>query len=211
MADFNQAFVASPGVRSGYASDPVDGEIYCGIERLFHPAWEGWPIVDALRFAASDENELKSTLEQNRKLMEKVRGFFKQAYWDRFQGDRISDQQVAEELLESAVELGVRRAVIGLQKVLNTLNPGGAFRGRVVEDGRLGPVTLSALESLIEIEGASYLLKAMKILQALHYIDRIKKSYGRDQYARDWLGKLVVARYKARPKPAAPTDLRLED
>jgi lysozyme family protein len=211
MADFNQAFVASPVVRSGYAADPFDGEIYRGIERPFHPSWEGWSIIDALKFAASDENELKSTLEQNRKLKEKVREFFKQTYWDRFQGDRIPDQEVAEELFESAVELGVRRAVIGLQKVLNTLNPGGASRGRVVEDGRLGPVTLSALESLIEIEGTSYLLKAMRILQALHYIDRIKRSSGRDQYARDWLGKLVVARHKARPKPAAPTDLRIED
>jgi len=211
MADFNKAFAALPAARSGYRVDPEDGEMYCGIERRFYPSWDGWQIVDALKFAASDENEMKSTLEQNRKLRERVAAVFKHTCWDRFQGDRIPDQEVAEELLKSAVEMGVRRAVIDLQKVLNTLNPGFAARCRVIEDGRFGPETLRALEAFSGAKGTSGVVKGMRILQSLHYMGRIKKSSGTDRHAVEWFEKLVVAREEAPGKPAPPKHLRIED
>jgi lysozyme family protein len=209
MADFITAFVASSVAGAGYTAVLPDIEIYCGIDRHFHPTWGGWPIIDSLKFAASDESELNSSLEQNKKLKEKVRELFKQVYWDRFCGDQVPDQEIATELFQSALELGVARAVNGLQKSLNALNPGSAAYAHVVEDGRLGPMTLGALQSYLETEDPSSLLKAMRILQALHYIARIKKNPGRDPYARAWLRKLVVAREKR--KPAPPTDLRIED
>ena len=209
MADFIRAFVASPVAGAGYTAVLPDIEIYCGIDRHFYPAWEGWPIIDALKFAASDEKELNSTLEQNKKLKEKVRELFKQVYWDRFRGDQVPDQEVATELFLSSVELGVGRAVGGLQKSLNALNPGSAAYAHVVEDGRLGPKTLRALERYLETEDPSSLLKTMRILQASHYIARIRKNPGQDPDARVWLRKLVVAREER--KPAPPTDLRIED
>ena len=209
MADFIKAFCASQVARDGYTAVVPDIEIYCGIERHFHPKWNGWPIVDALKFAASDDDELKRTLEQNRKLKEEVEEFFRSLYWDRFLGDRIADQEIATELFLSSIELGVGRAVNGFQKSLNALNPGDAAYARVVEDGRLGPATLSALEAYLKREDPSFLLKAMRILQALHYLARMKKNPGRDADARAWLDKLAVARVKR--KPAPPTDLRIED
>ena len=209
MADFIKAFVASPIAGAGYTAVLPDIEIYCGIDRHFHPTWDGWPIVDALKFAASDESELNSTLAQNKKLKEKVCELFKQVYWDRFRGDLVPDQEIATELFLSSVELGVGRAVSGLQKSLNALNPGSAANARVVEDGRLGPKTLRALESYLATEDPSSLVKTMRILQASHYIARIRKNPGRDPSARAWLRKLAVAREER--KPAPPTDLRIED
>lgn len=209
MADFIRAFKASWVAGEGYTAGLPDIEIYCGIERRFHPTWKGWPIVDALKFAASDEDELKMTLEQNKKLKGEVEEFFKSLYWNRFLGDRIADQEVATELFLSSVELGVGRAVNGLQKSLNALNPGENAYAHVIEDGRLGPRTLSALDTYLKSEDPSFLLKAMRIRQALYYINRMKENPGRDAYARVWLGNLVVAREKR--KPAPPTDLRIED
>jgi len=209
MADFIKAFIASPVADAGYTAVLPDIEIYCEIDRHFHPAWEGWPIIDALKFAASDENELNSTLRQNKKLKEKVQELFKQVYWDRFRGDQVPDQEIAAELFFSSVELGVGRAVSGLQKSLNALKPGSAAYAHVVEDGRLGPKTLRALEIYLETEDPSSLLKAMRIMQASHYIARIKRNPGPDPSARAWLMKLVVAREER--KPAPPTDLRIED
>lgn len=212
MADFIKAFVASSVAGAGYTAVLPDIEIYCGIERHFHPAWEGWPIIDALKVAASDEHELKSTLEQNKKLKEKVRELFKQVYWDRFRGDQVPDQDIATELFLSSVELGVGRAVYGLQKSLNALKPRDSSYPGVVEDGRLGPETLAALERYRVIEDPPHLLlKAMRIMQALHYMARMKKNPGRDRCAEVWLGTLVVAREDGPRKPAPPTDLRIED
>jgi lysozyme family protein len=208
MADFSKALVSFSAAAGGYTADSPDAEIYCGIDRRFYPGWEGWPVIDALKFAASDARELQSTLEQNRKLKEKVSELFKQMYWDRFWGDRIPDQEIATELLESAAEFGVARAVNCLQKSLNSL---GSSNARLIEDGHFGPKTLSALGSYLGSGDPSFLLKTMRILQALYYIGRMKKNPGRDLHAEAWLGKLVVARQRERKKPAPPTGLRIED
>jgi hypothetical protein len=211
MADFSKAFSVSAAARGGYSAISEDEVIYRGIDRRFHPAWDGWEIVDALKFAASDEIELQNTLAQNKRLKEKVRNWFKQTYWDRFSGDRIPNQEIADELFESAVEFGVERAVNCLQKSLNLLNAGCAEKTRVIEDGRLGQETFYALEICLKVEGASSLLNVMRILQALHYMSRMKKNPGQDLFAKERLGNLVVTRRKAPSKPAPPKDLRVED
>jgi lysozyme family protein len=211
MADFSKAFSASYAARGGYAAISEGGETYRGIHRRFHPAWSGWRIIDALKFAASDEDELQSTLSQNKRLREKVWNWFKQMYWDRFSGDLIPNQEIAAELLESSVELGVGRAVNCLQKSVNLLNAGRREQASIVEDGRLGQETMDALEDCLKIDGASYLLNVMRILQALYYIGRMKKNPGQDLFARDRLGQFAVTRQKAWIKPAPPKDLRVED
>lgn len=211
MADFNKAFDVSSGATGGYFTITEGVEVYRGIDRRFHPAWDGWKIIDALRFAASDEEELQMMLAQNKKLKEKVRTWFKQVYWDRFSGDRIPNQDIAEELFESSIELGVERAVNCLQKSLNLLTAGCAEKVRTIEDGRLGQETLHALEICLKTDGSGYLLNVMRILQALHYISRMKQNPEQDLFAREKLGKLVVTRHKAPSKPAPPKGLRVED
>jgi len=211
MADFDKAFRVSLAARGGYRAVSEGLEIYRGIERRFHPSWDGWPIVDALKFAASDEQELQSTLSQNKKLGEKVRSWFKQTYWDRFSGDRIRNQEIAEELFESSLELGVGRAVNCLQKALNLLDAGAPEQAPIVEDGRLGEESLDVLETSLQTGGASHILHVMRVLQALHYISRIRKNPGRDAVARERLENLVVTRRNTPIRPAPPMDLRVED
>jgi lysozyme family protein len=196
MADFSKAFSVSAAAKGGFSAIPEGVEIYSGIDRRFHPGWDGWEIVDALKFAASDENELKSTLAQNKRLKEKVFNWFKQVYWDTFSGDHIPSQGIAEELFESSIELGVERAVNCLQKSLNLLNAGRAEKTSVVEDGRLGQETLQALLICLNVSGASHLLNVMRILQALHYLGRMKKNPEQDLFARERLGGFVVTRQK---------------
>lgn len=211
MADFSKAFSGSPAARGGYAVTSEGAEIYRGIDRRFHSAWDGWPIVDALKFAASDEQELQNTLAQNKKIREKVRTWFKHMYWDRFAGDRITNQEIAAELFEASVELGVGRAVNCLQKSLNLLNGGRPEQAPIVEDGRPGQETLDALETCLTTDGFSFVLHVMRILQALHDIGRIRKNPVQDRVARERLRRWVVKRQEAQSKPAPPKDLRVED
>lgn len=211
MADFTKAYAASAVSRGVKTEMAGDVEIYNGIDRRFHPAWDGWQVIDALKFAASDDDEFKTTLEQNKKLREKVRSFYKQMYWDRFSGDWVPNQDIAEELFESSMELGVGRAVNCLQKSLNLLSAGRPDKPCLVGDGLLGKITLEALEGCLRVDGASCLLNIMRILQALHYIGRMKKNPGQDMTARKWLGKLIVTRPNLQRKPSPPVGLRVED
>lgn len=211
MADFTKAYAVSAVSRGINTEMAGDVEIYNGIDRRFNPSWDGWQVIDALRFAASDGDELNTTLTQNKKLKEKVRSFYKQSYWDRFSGDRIPNQDIAEELFESSMELGVGGSVNCLQKCLNLLNAGGPAKPPLVEDGLLGRKTLDALEDCLRVDGASCLLNIMRILQGLHYIGRMKKNPGQDMAARKWLGKLIVARPNLKRKPSPPAGLRVQD
>lgn len=211
MADFTKAYAVS-AISRGIGTDRAgEVEIYDGIERCFHPAWDGWQVIDALKFAASDDDELRITLKQNKKLKEKVRTFYKQMHWDRFSGDRLPNQDIAQELFESSLELGVARAANCLQKGLNLLHAGRPGKTSLVEDGVLGPNTLEALKEALRLDGVSCLLNIVRILQALHYLGRMKKNPGQDAAARNWLAKLIVTRPNLQRKPSPPMGLRLED
>ena len=211
MANFTKALSASSVAASGYAVNSEGTEIYRGIDRTIHPEWDGWPIIDALKFAASDKHELQITLAQNKKLGEKVWVWFKKKHWDKFSGDRISDQDIGAELFEASLELGVERTVNCLQKSLNLLNAGRTKEPSIVENGRLGEETLDALETCIRIDGPAYVLNVIRLVQGLHYISKLKKNLGQDPVARERLGNLEVTRRNKPLKPAPPTNLRLED
>jgi len=124
MADFKAAFERTMSREGGYVFDPDDagGETYKGIARRFHPSWDGWEIVDEIkRFAQAD---LADVLDDNDTLQERVAAFYRAQFWNRFMGDAITDQRVAEELFDTAVNMGVHRAVTFLQRALNLLNRG---------------------------------------------------------------------------------------
>lgn len=213
MANFHEALRKIVENQSGYSEnlDDASGEKYNGISRRFYPSWGGWEIVDALGRAASNENELKKTLEQNERLKQEVRFFFKQIYWDRFWGDRIPDQEIAEELLDTSLNLGVHGAVCLLQESLNLLSENGKKYRDILQDGRFGPNTLQALEAYLTIEDSSYLLKMTNVLQGMKYIEYLRRSPGQESYVKKWFKKIQISKNLGgvRP-PAPPTDFRIE-
>jgi lysozyme family protein len=212
MADFYKAFETSLLAQSGFIGDPDNDEeeVYRGISRRFHPSWDGWQIIDALRLSASNHNEFCKTLKQNQKLKEKVRVFFKQMYWDRFWGDRVPDQRIAEELFETSTEMGVHRAVGCLQEGLNILCSGQENYRHIIEDGLFGPETLMALKAYLKVNDAPYLLKVMNILQGMEYIERIRRNPNQEAYVRDWFKRIRISRESAGKGPAPPTNLTID-
>jgi lysozyme family protein len=210
MADFDKAFNRSSVLKGSYVTTPDKDEIYRGISRRFHPAWGGWPVVDALKFAASNDHELKKTLEQNEKLDKKVREFHKQMYWDRFWGDEIPNQEVAAELFDAAIEMGTIRSVLVFQKSLNSLHGGRGHDEPLVEDGLLGPKTMGALERYLQTDDPSFLINIMRIRQSAYYLARLRRNPRLDTFARDWLKKLKISKKSRDSIPAPPTGLRVD-
>lgn len=188
MANFNEAYNITLGHEGGYVHDPDDagGETYKGIARRYHPSWYGWTIIDSLKVQPG----FPHTAYQDANLDRSVREFYKQYYWDVNLLDRLSDQQIANEMFDTGVNMGTGRAAKFLQQALNLLNKNGKIYADIVVDGAMGPNTLRAAEECLSYRGNEYLYKIMNILQGQHYINYMTKSPTQEKYAYGWLKRV---------------------
>jgi lysozyme family protein len=182
------------GHEGGYADDPTDkgGETYRGISRRYHPSWSGWSTIDQYKRKSGFPGNLKDACG----LQDKVEAFYKANFWDPMLGDDIPSQLIAEELYDTAVNMGMSRAVKFLQTGLNVLNRAGKNYPDIVVDGKTGPNTLRTLKKLLSLSGKEegYLFKIMNILQGYHYLRIMDKSESQERFARGWLNRVGISK-----------------
>ena len=191
MADFKQAYDRTMGHEGGYVNDPQDagGETYKGIARKYNPNWKGWDIVDTWRTRRTDFPKI---LDSDTLLLQHVKELYKQLYWDVFQGDNITDQDITNQIFDIAVNMGVHRAVKFLQIGLNILNRNQQIYPDVLEDGRFGPQTFNTLLQYLSLDKSIYLLKIIIILRGMHYIKYMQRSPIQERFARGWLNRVEI-------------------
>ncbi|KKK95897.1 hypothetical protein LCGC14_2668180 [marine sediment metagenome] len=192
MALFPEAYEITMGHEGGYSndSDDVGGETYRGVSRKYHPSWPGWKIIDGAKSTPTFPDCIKYDSELNSIIML----FYKANYWDRFWADQIISQAIANELFDTAVNMGVTRAVKFLQSGLNLLNRNQTNYPDIVEDGKFGRATMNALNSYSYMDDESHLLKIIIILRGYHYISYMKKSPTQEKYARGWLKRVTISK-----------------
>lgn len=123
---------------------------------------------------------------------------YRQVFWDALrleEVDRLHSSVVAEELFESAVNLGVRRAGLFLQRVLNAFNHGSKLYADVVLDGEIGPITMAALQAFHKkrgAEGMRVLLAALNALQGEHYILLAESDPTQEEFVYGWVRQRVA-------------------
>jgi len=189
MADFNISFKITSGHEGGYVHDPFDrgGETYRGVSRRFHPNWVGWRLVDSHKPDAK-------LLREDPVLDQRVMEFYKQLYWDPFEGDMMSDQFVANEMFDTAVNMGLHWAVMFLQESLNQLNLAGSYEDLEV-DGYYGQASARALGIVVKSHGkAETLFKMMNVLQGARYIKIMKRNITQRRYALGWFKRVEFKR-----------------
>lgn len=196
MANFKLALKYVLRHEGTYVNDAHDpgGETYKGISRKYHPGWDGWKIIDGQR---EKENfpEILSAIPDLRDLL--IR-FYEESFWRSLDGDRLSDQNLAEELFDTAVNLGPRRAVRFLQRGLNALNRSESLFCDIREDGLLGEKTRSSLRAYLSHDSPDLLLTCLNILQGMHYLNRLKERPDQERFARGWLARVTFTRSFAR-------------
>lgn len=88
------------------------------------------------------------------------------------------DSVVAEELIDSGVNTGTRRAAIWFQEALNALNRGEQDYDSVIVDGVIGSKTIDAFNALREKRGnqkaCELVIKLMDAQQAVYYMRLIQ-------------------------------------
>lgn len=192
MRGFDRAFIVTMGHEGGYVNDPTDagGETYRGVSRRFHPSWPGWRVVDQ----AKDLLGFPGNLANSKDLAVAVMDFYRAMFWDRFNGDAVAEiaPTLANELFDTAVNMGVHRAVVFLQRALNALNRNQLLYADVLPDGEFGPRTMQALQAYIVTDEPALLLKVINILQGNHYLEFMGKDPAQEKYARGWFARVTM-------------------
>jgi len=192
MANFDPAYMKTMGFEGGYGDDPNDagGETYKGISRVYNPSWSGWKVIDAKK----SELGFPKNLDTDQELLANVKSFYKANYWDVNLLDSFTEQDVAEELFDTGVNLGVVRAATFLQQSLNYLNRNGSLYEDIVEDGKIGKKTMKVMGIYLEHDKPTYLLKVLNVLQGMHYLSYMKKSPTQEKYTRGWFSRVEISK-----------------
>ena len=158
-------------------NNPIDpgGQTYSGISRIYWPDWEGWAFIDAGEHPPNEIVEL----------------FYRVNFWNRIQGDTLAAiaLEVAFEIFDTAVNVGVTRAVEFLQTAYNISR--GSYGKDLLIDGRLGPGTISAIGRYIASRpggkelNEEILLNCMNGEQYIFY-----KANPKHKYFRGWFTRL---------------------
>lgn len=171
---FALAFARTVGLEGGYSNDPADsgGETMHGITVTVARAYGYEGAIREMPLAVAQH-------------------IYRQGYWLPMGCGDIAwcSPRLAAELFDGAVNCGVPTASRWLQRSLNALNNGGRRWPDVVEDGRIGQVTLSTLfAALKHPEGGEHvLLTALNVLQGAHYIDLVRARVKDEKFLRGWL------------------------
>lgn len=104
MADFLIAFNRTEKNEGKDIWTKVDGdsggETWSGISRKANPSWSGWKILDQIKNKKNGQKISTPELE------ERKQSLYRTNYWNPIWGDEIKNQKVANDLYDTAVNMG---------------------------------------------------------------------------------------------------------
>lgn len=121
-----------------------------------------------------------------------ARDIYRRRYWHTLRLDEIAilSAALAEELFDTAVNMGVGTAARFLQTALNALNREGRDYPDMAIDGRLGPGTLAALRRYLAVrgaEGSTVLRRALDCQQGAKYLAIAAADPRQEAFVFGWL------------------------
>jgi lysozyme family protein len=99
-------------------------------------------------------------------------------------------EAIAEELVDTGVNMGPAIPAMFLQQALNALNVQGKHYADIREDGDVGPATLRALDAYLKRrgkEGEAVMVKALNALQGARYLDLARRRAKNEDFVYGWL------------------------
>lgn len=124
MANFYKEFEKVVFNEGGYVNDPDDagGETYMGISRKANPKWSGWTIIDALK--KQMPHTFQKVLKHYDILTVRVEQIYREKYWDNMYLDNVKNEKLAHQVFDTAVNMGVSKAIKILQKTFGLKETG---------------------------------------------------------------------------------------
>lgn len=117
-------------------------------------------------------------------------------YWRQPSIDSVGllSMPIAEEMFDTAVNMGPSWPPLFLQKALNGLNAQGKHYADIAEDGDIGPATISALKAYLDkrgAEGEKVMLTALNVLQGERYFAITTARRKNEDFLYGWLKNRV--------------------
>lgn len=121
---------------------------------------------------------------------------YRARYWEQPRFNQVATlaPDVAAELFDIGVNMGVGWAVHFLQRALNVFNRGASDYPDIGIDGAIGPMTIDALRRYLARRGAqgeAVLVKAIDALRAERYIDIAEKNPSQEAFVYGWIANRV--------------------
>lgn len=187
MADFKKAYAITREFEGGYSNHPQDagGETYKGIARKRNPKWRGWQIVDSMR----NKPDFPQCLDASEPLQHLVHDLYKTDYWNVCNLDKCIDQDIAEEVFDTCVNMGESVAAVFLQRVINVSNRNGKDFSDIDVDGHAGPVTIGALNAIKERDRKNVWL-AYNALKGARYIEICERNPSQEVFFHGWMKRV---------------------
>lgn len=109
MANFEEAYKRTCKFEGGWVNNKNDSgkETYKGISRVANPNWSGWNIIDSYK----KKSNFPKNLDSDEKLQQLVKDCYKNNYWNPVWGDKILNQKVANDIYDTAVNMGVAMSI----------------------------------------------------------------------------------------------------
>jgi len=160
-----------------------------------HPADRGGPTNWGITEAVARKNGYKGDIRAlPRAEAERI---YRACYWEHPHFDIIAPlaAEIAGELFDAGVNMGVAVATRFLQRALNALNRNGQDYPDVTLDGLIGPSTISALKKYLSKRGCRgeiVLLKAIQALRGERYIALTENRPANEAFAYGWLANRIA-------------------
>lgn len=128
--------------------------------------------------------------------LDRAKEIYKTIYWQRPGFEDVARRMpaLAEELFDTGVNMGPKKAAIFLQRALNVLNRRASDYPDIDADGDIGPMTLHAIDQLKAKRGAlaeKALLQATDALQGARYIEIAEANPSQEAFAFGWITQRV--------------------
>jgi lysozyme family protein len=170
MADFTQAFQLMITHEGGYVNDPDDpgGETYKGVARKIFSKWSGWTTIDILK----QQSGFPANLDKSDDLQSAVADFYRVNFWDKINGDQISNQDVANSIFDFGVNAGSSTSSSLAQMVVGAKS-----------DGVIGPSSLASINNF----DPDHFLAAFTVAKIARYVNIVKKRPTSRKYFYGWV------------------------
>jgi len=119
---------------------------------------------------------------------EQAFAIYSKQYWDKIQADKMLSlsEPITEEVVDTGVNMGTKRAVRFLQRCLNVLNNRGRHYSDITADGNVGPATLSALSHFLTTRNEDVMVKMLNSLQGAFYIELAERREKDEAFIYGW-------------------------
>ena len=160
-----------------------------------HPSDKGGPTCFGITEAVARANGYAGPMRLLPR--EEAVAIYRQLYWLRPRFDEVAKRsgRVAAELFDTGVNMGPAVATTFLQRALTALNRGSKDYPDLTPDGRIGTMTLFALDAFLGARGRSsgetVLLRALEALQGERYLRLAERRPANEAFLYGWLANRI--------------------